>query len=206
MVASIALVVIGFLIGQFAVRDPRGDRRVAAAELSTTEVLTAGLRLTARRPKILMGFLVRLINTAPQYGMFIILPTVIADELGWGQSRWLVMTTLVYASNILLNAVFGAIGDQWGWRRTVQWFGVFGSAVDCSPGGTWRTWSPRDRRGDSGPRPPRAACSARCSPGSSRWARSCRRSPPSRRARRWPCTPPRRGAPRSSAPPSRPWC
>ena len=84
MVASIALVVIGFLIAQFAVHEPHGDRRVAAAELSTGEVLTAGLRLTARRPKILMGFLVRLINTAPQYGMFIILPTVIADELGWG--------------------------------------------------------------------------------------------------------------------------
>lgn len=129
MVASIALVVIGFLVAQFAVREPHGDRRVAAPELSTTEVLTAGVRLTARRPKILMGFLVRLINTAPQYGMFIILPTVIADELGWGQSRWLIMTTLVYASNILLNAVFGAIGDKWGWRRTVQWFGVFGSAV-----------------------------------------------------------------------------
>ncbi|MFR9729296.1 RbtT/DalT/CsbX family MFS transporter [Saccharopolyspora sp. MS10] len=151
MVASIALVVIGFLVAQFAVRDPRGDRRVAAAELSTGEVLTAGVRLTARRPKILMGFLVRLINTAPQYGMFIILPTVIADELGWGQSRWLIMTTLVYASNILLNAVFGAIGDQWGWRRTVQWFGVFGSAVGLlawwyvahlvPAGSTWGFWA-----------------------------------------------------------------
>lgn len=129
MVASIALVVIGFLLGQFAVREPRGDSRIAPADNSTAAVLTAGLQLTVRRPKILMGFLVRLINTAPQYGMFIILPTVIAEELGWGQSRWLIMTTLVYASNILVNAVFGAIGDRWGWRRTVQWFGVFGSAV-----------------------------------------------------------------------------
>ncbi|MBK0868877.1 MULTISPECIES: RbtT/DalT/CsbX family MFS transporter [unclassified Saccharopolyspora] len=129
MVASIALVVIGFLLGQFAVREPHGDSRIAPAGNSTAAVLTAGLQLTVRRPKILMGFLVRLINTAPQYGMFIILPTVIAEELGWGQSRWLIMTTLVYASNILVNAVFGAIGDRWGWRRTVQWFGVFGSAV-----------------------------------------------------------------------------
>jgi MFS family permease len=113
-------------------------------------VLSAGLRLTASNPKILMGFLVRLINTAPQYGMFIILPTVIAVELGWGQSRWLIMTVFVYATNILVNAVFGAVGDRWGWRRTVQWFGVFGSAVGLllwwyvphavPAGSTWGFW------------------------------------------------------------------
>lgn len=150
MLGSIALVVIGFLIARFGVRDPRGARRIAPAGETPAQVLTAGLRLTARRPKILMGFLVRLINTAPQYGMFIILPTVIADDLGWGQSRWLTMTVLVYATNILVNAVFGAVGDRWGWRRTVQWFGVFGSAVGLllwwyvphavPAGSTWGFW------------------------------------------------------------------
>ena len=129
MVGSVVLVVAGYLIARFGVSEPRGTRRIAPADESTAAVLTAGVRLTATRPKILMGFLVRLINTAPQYGMFIILPTVIADELGWGQTRWLTMTVFVYATNILVNAVFGAVGDAWGWRRTVQWFGVFGSAV-----------------------------------------------------------------------------
>jgi MFS family permease len=150
MGASIALVVIGFLIAQFAVRDPRGDRRVAAPDRSTLEVLSAGVRLTVREPKVLMGFLVRLINTAPQYGMFIILPAVISDDRGWGQSRWLTMTVLVYATNILVNALFGAVGDRWGWRRTVQWFGVFGSSVGLlawwyvpqlvPAGSTWGFW------------------------------------------------------------------
>ncbi|MFJ8925588.1 MULTISPECIES: MFS transporter [unclassified Streptomyces] len=150
MAASTALVVIGFLIARFAVKEPHGSRRVAPDDKSSFEVLSAGLRLTARQPKVLMGFLVRLINTAPQYGMFIILPGVIADDRGWGQSRWLTMTVLVYATNILVNALFGAIGDRWGWRRTVQWFGVFGSSIGLlawwyvpqlvPAGSTWGFW------------------------------------------------------------------
>ncbi|WP_226361256.1 RbtT/DalT/CsbX family MFS transporter [Pseudonocardia sp. ICBG1142] len=150
MVGSTALVVAGFLIARFGVHEPHATQRLAPAGETTGQVLTAGLRLTATNPKILMGFLVRLINTAPQYGMFIILPTVIAVDLGWGQSRWLTMTVFVYATNILVNAVFGAVGDRWGWRRTVQWFGVFGSAVGLllwwyvphavPAGSTWGFW------------------------------------------------------------------
>ncbi|ALE75258.1 arabinose ABC transporter permease [Pseudonocardia sp. EC080610-09] len=150
MVGSTALVVAGFLITRFGVKEEHADKRLAPAGETNAQVLTAGLRLTARNPKILMGFLVRLINTAPQYGMFIILPTVIAVDLGWGQSRWLTMTVFVYATNILVNAVFGWVGDTWGWRRTVQWFGVFGSAVGLllwwyvpqfvPAGSTWGFW------------------------------------------------------------------
>lgn len=150
MIGSTALVVAGFLIARFGVDEEHATRRLAPAGETSAQVLTAGLRLTASNPKILMGFLVRLINTAPQYGMFIILPTVIAVDLGWGQSRWLTMTVFVYATNILVNAVFGAVGDRWGWRRTVQWFGVFGSAVGLllwwyvphavPAGSTWGFW------------------------------------------------------------------
>lgn len=38
------------------------------------------------------------------------------------------MTVFVYATNILVNAAFGALGDRWGWARTVRWVGVAGSA------------------------------------------------------------------------------
>ncbi|WAC50632.1 RbtT/DalT/CsbX family MFS transporter [Frigoribacterium sp. SL97] len=129
MIASIGLVVIGFLIAWFGVKEVRGRRRIAPAGESATAVLTSGLRLTFTRGKILMGFLIRLINTAPQYAMFIVLPVIIAEDRGWGQSRWLLMTVCVYATNILVNALFGAIGDRFGWQRTVKWFGIAGSAL-----------------------------------------------------------------------------
>jgi MFS family permease len=129
MASSAALVAAGFLIVWFGVRERTGRRRLAPREETAGAVVLSGLRLTVRRPKILMGFLVRLINTSPEYGMFIVLPAVISTTLGWGQQRWLVMTISVYAGNILFNALFGTIGDRWGWRRTVQWFGITGSAV-----------------------------------------------------------------------------
>ncbi|MBB3231243.1 RbtT/DalT/CsbX family MFS transporter [Halomonas stenophila] len=127
--ASMVLVTLGFLLVWLGVREPTGRRRLAPAHESAGRVMASGLSLTARNPRVLMGFLVRLINTAPVFGMFIIMPAVIADELGWGQSRWLMMTVIVYAGNILFNAAFGALGDKWGWQRTVRWFGVVGSAL-----------------------------------------------------------------------------
>lgn len=148
--ASIALVAIGFAIAWFGVKDPNGSKRQAPASDSTAQVLTSGVRLLGSEPRVLAGFIVRLINTAPQYGMFVILPTVIGGELGWSQTQWLMMTVIVYASNIAFNAVFGAIGDKWGWLRTVRWFGIAGSALGLlawwyiphlvAPGSDWGYW------------------------------------------------------------------
>ena len=129
MIASTFVVAIGFLIAWFGVRERHGSIRLAPQEESPASVIFSGLVLTAKDKKILMGFLTRLINTAPEFGMFIILPNVIAQQLGWGQSRWLMMTTVVYAGNILFNAAFGALGDRIGWVRTVRWFGIMGSAI-----------------------------------------------------------------------------
>ena len=129
MASSAILVTAGFLIVWFGVKERTGRTRLAPRDETPGAVISSGLRLAAKRPKIFMGFLVRLINTSPEFGMFIILPAVISTTLGWGQQRWLVMTIAVYAGNILFNAMFGTIGDHWGWQRTVKWFGITGSAL-----------------------------------------------------------------------------
>ena len=129
MVASTAIVITGFLVARLGVREPHGYRRLAPEGESSSRVIFSGVRLAATNKRVLMGFLTRLINTAPQFGMFIILPTVIAQTLGWGESRWLVMTSVIFAGNILFNAAFGALGDRIGWTTTVRWFGIVGSAI-----------------------------------------------------------------------------
>ncbi|MGP9612360.1 RbtT/DalT/CsbX family MFS transporter [Brachybacterium sp. AOP42-B2-9] len=129
MVASTAIVIAGFLIAYLGVREEHGDRRLAPAGESSRQVIFSGVVLSLKNKRVMMGFLTRLINTAPQFGMFIILPTVITETLGWGQSRWLLMTSVVFAGNILFNAAFGALGDRIGWTTTVRWFGIVGSAV-----------------------------------------------------------------------------
>lgn len=129
MVASTAIVITGYLVARLGVREPHGYRRLAPEGESSSRVIFSGVRLAATNKRVLMGFLTRLINTAPQFGMFIILPTVIAQTLGWGESRWLVMTSVIFAGNILFNAAFGALGDRIGWTTTVRWFGIVGSAI-----------------------------------------------------------------------------
>jgi MFS family permease len=129
MIASTAIVVAGFLIAWLGVREEHGYRRLAPEGESSARVIASGVILSWQNKRVLLGFLTRLINTAPQFGMFIILPTVIAETLGWGESRWLLMTSVIFAGNILFNAAFGALGDRIGWTTTVRWFGIVGSAI-----------------------------------------------------------------------------
>jgi len=147
---SIILVVLGFLCIQLKVRLHNADKRTAPANESNLYVITSGLRLCKREPRVLIGFLIRLVNTAPQFGMLIIMPGVIGHDLGWGESKWMMMTVIVFSGNILLNAVFGNIGDRWGWLRTVRTFGLGGAAVGLllwwyvahwvTPGSLWGYW------------------------------------------------------------------
>lgn len=123
------LALIGFLTVWFTCSDERGKHRLAPATESSAQVLTSGIRLLLTNSRILKGFFVRMINTAPEFGMFIIMPTVISTTLGWGQTRWLAMTVSIYASNIIFNAAFGALGDKFGWVNTVRWFGIFSSGI-----------------------------------------------------------------------------
>ncbi|WP_269928371.1 RbtT/DalT/CsbX family MFS transporter [Kocuria massiliensis] len=129
IIFSCVLNVAGFLLVWLGCHDEKGKRRIAPEGETASQVIFSGLRLTFTNTKVLQGFLVRLINTAPEFGMFIVMPAVISTSLGWGQSRWLAMTVAVYAGNILFNAFFGNLGDRLGWVTTVRWFGVFASAV-----------------------------------------------------------------------------
>ncbi|WIE65721.1 RbtT/DalT/CsbX family MFS transporter [Curtobacterium sp. MCLR17_036] len=129
MALSLLFVAAGWAIVRFGVHEPTGLGRIAPRSLSAARVLASGIEVCVKRPKVLLAVLIRLVNTAPEFGMFVIMPTVIGTELGWGQSKWLTMTVIVYAGNILFNAFFGALGDRIGWIRTVKWFGIAASAV-----------------------------------------------------------------------------
>jgi MFS family permease len=129
MMLSGVLVIAAVIVLALGVNEKSGLGRIAPASHSTGRVLMAGITAAIREPRLIAGMIVRLINTAPQYGMFVIMPTIIATELGWGQSRWLTMTVIVYGGNILFNAAFGALGDRIGWIRTVKWYGIAAAAV-----------------------------------------------------------------------------
>lgn len=147
---SIILVLIGFACIHFKVRLHNADKRTAPKDEPAFSVITGGLRLCKREPRVLIGFFVRLVNTAPQFGMLVIMPGVITQQLGWSMSQWLMMTALVFSGNIIFNAMFGNLGDRWGWLKTVRTFGLTGAAVGLllwwyvahwvTPGSTWGFW------------------------------------------------------------------
>ncbi|MEH3131729.1 MAG: MFS transporter [Mycolicibacterium neoaurum] len=126
---SLGLVVIGGLIALLGVKEPIGSKRLAQAGTSPFVVLTTGLKLIATKPRVLSASVIRMINTAPQYGSFVFFPALFADQFGFGLAKWLLLTTIIYAANIPFNVVFGMVGDRLGWVPTVRWFGAIGSGL-----------------------------------------------------------------------------
>ena len=123
------LVVLGGATLLIGVREPRGARRLVAAKEQPIRALLGSLSLTWRRPKTGVGLIIRIINTAPEFGFFVFLPAFFQKTIGFSQTQWLTLLSSVFLSNILWNLLFGLIGDWFGWRRTVAIFGGFGCAV-----------------------------------------------------------------------------
>jgi len=90
--------------------------------------LTRGFTIARDEPKVLLGGLVRVINTTAQFAFPVFLPTYMASH-GFSTTEWLQIWGTIFTSNIIFNLIFGFVGDSIGWRNTVMWFGGVGCAV-----------------------------------------------------------------------------
>ncbi|MFD7025347.1 MFS transporter [Promicromonospora sukumoe] len=121
------LVVCGAAIALFGVR----DRTHAGPEPDAAGwgELGKGLTIIWRSPRVTAGAVVRLINTTPNFALFVVAPFFFTETVGFSQSQYLQIVTIVYTANIFANLAFGIIGDRFGWKRTVTWFGCVTCAV-----------------------------------------------------------------------------
>ncbi|WP_189659347.1 MFS transporter [Pseudomonas amygdali] len=87
------------------------------------------LTIIWRRPRVTAGAVVRLVNTTPNFALFVVAPFFFIHQIGFTQSQYLQIVTLVYTANIFANLAFGVIGDRFGWKRTVTWFGCVMSGI-----------------------------------------------------------------------------
>lgn len=126
---SLGLVAVGGLIALLGVREPTGRRRLAPPGEDPIASLLSGVAIAWEQPKVAIGCLVRVINTAPQFGFLVFLPIFFTETVGFTEERWLRLLSLIFLSNIIWNLLFGFIGDRFGWRRTVALFGGVGSAI-----------------------------------------------------------------------------
>lgn len=128
---SLALVVTGGLIALVGVREPTGGKRLAPPRENPLSALFNSLTIAFKEPKLAVGCLVRVINTVPEFGFLVFLPGYFTKTVGFSLSEWLRLLSLMFASNIVWNLLFGVIGDWLGWRRTVALCGGVGSAVSA---------------------------------------------------------------------------
>lgn len=126
---SAGMVVLGGAILLLGVRERRGGGRLVPATERPLLALPRSIALLWRHPRTALAFLVRIINTAPEFGFFVFLPTFFMREIGFSMAQWLQLLSAIFLSNILWNLLFGFIGDRFGWRRTVALCGGFGCGV-----------------------------------------------------------------------------
>lgn len=127
--ASLGLVVVGGAIALVGLRERTGFRRLAPAGEDPLATLFSSVSIAWRRPKTGIGCIVRIINTAPQFGFLVFLPLFFTQTIGYTLGAWLQILGLIFLSNIIWNLLFGIIGDKLGWRQTVAWCGGVGSAI-----------------------------------------------------------------------------
>ncbi|MNC29907.1 putative transporter YoaB [compost metagenome] len=90
--------------------------------------IVGGLAIVKREPKIALAGIVRIINTAAQFGFPVYMPLYMESQ-GISTASWLHLWAMIFIGNIAFNLLFGIIGDRFGWRNTVMWFGCVGSAI-----------------------------------------------------------------------------
>lgn len=119
------------LIGAFLVLVLTKEKKKAVIKQdfkSRMRELTKGLTIVKDEPKVLLGGIVRVINTTAQFAFPVFLPTYLALH-GFSTTQWLQIWGTIFTSNIIFNLIFGFVGDSLGWRNTVMWFGGVGCAL-----------------------------------------------------------------------------
>jgi polyol permease family len=126
---ALCLVVLGGILALVGLRGAKGGGRQAAPGVTTGRSLVNSVAIAFTNPRVGLGCLVRVVNTAPQFGLFVFFPTIFAEDLGFGTAGWLRLVFVLGAANIFANLFFGILSDRLGWHRTLRWFGCIGSAV-----------------------------------------------------------------------------
>lgn len=125
--SAIGWVLIGAFLTLILVKDKSVEGIKGDFKDKLNELLK-GFTIVRQEPKVLLGGIVRVINTTAQFAFPIFLPTYMAMH-GFSTTEWLQIWGTIFTSNIIFNLIFGFVGDSLGWRNTVMWFGGFGCGL-----------------------------------------------------------------------------
>ena len=121
--------IVWVLIGAFFALVLNKDKfETKASKGSKAAELVNGLTIVKKEPKVLIGGIVRVINTTAQFAFPVFLPLYMAEH-GFDTKEWLQIWGTIFTSNIAFNLIFGFVGDRLGWQNTIMWFGGIGCAI-----------------------------------------------------------------------------
>ncbi len=125
--SALIWVLLGAFFALIMVKDNTVKGMGGSMKEKLTELLR-GLTIARDEPKVLLGGIVRLINTTAQFAFPVFLPTYMASH-GFSTTEWLQIWGTIFTGNIIFNLIFGFVGDSMGWRNTVMWFGGVGCGL-----------------------------------------------------------------------------
>ncbi|MDF9830604.1 MFS transporter [Parabacteroides sp. PF5-6] len=119
------------LLGAFftlIINKPKKEEKKTATVQEKMGELLKGITIMKKEPKVLLGGIVRVINTTAQFAFPVFLPLYMY-EYGFTTTQWLQIWGTIFSANIVFNLIFGFVGDRLGWRNTIMWFGGVGCGV-----------------------------------------------------------------------------
>ncbi len=126
---STVFVLVGGLIALLGVREKRGLKGLQTGTDNALAVLFSGVSIVWKKPQVGLGGLIAIITTTSEFGFLLFLPIFYIHTIGFSLREWLQVLSVMFATNVVFNVIWGYVGDRIGWRRTITWVGACGCAV-----------------------------------------------------------------------------
>ncbi len=127
---STVFVLAGGLIALLGVREQRGRSGLQVGRTDRPlAVLFSGISIVWKKPRVGLGGLVAIITTTSEFGFLLFLPIFYIHTIGFSLREWLQILSVMFATNVVFNLVWGYVGDRIGWRKTVTLVGSCGCAL-----------------------------------------------------------------------------
>ena len=127
---STIFVLIGGLIALFGVQEKQGRSGLQTGGTGHPfAVLFSGVSIVWRKPRVGLGGLIAVITTTSEFGFLLFLPIFYIHTIGFSLQQWLQILSVMFATNVVFNLIWGYVGDRIGWRRTVAFVGSCGCAL-----------------------------------------------------------------------------
>jgi polyol permease family len=126
---SCFLVLGGGLFALLGVRDQAGAGRIVSTGTNSLAVLLSGISIAWKKPKVGLGGIVAIITTTSEFGFLVFLPIFYMRNVGFTLQQWLQILSVMFATNVVCNLMWGKIADRIGWRVTITFAGSCGCAL-----------------------------------------------------------------------------